>query len=83
MVGTRRRKVIKKEVYDCEQIDTVHTLAAAFNALTIGGIRWTIFQHKETLQERGAIFYLGRKLMIDRSKYLEAISGVLSDRKAS
>jgi len=52
------------------QIDTVQSLANDVNALNEGGIRWTIFQHKDELREAGAIFYSGRKLLIDRDRYV-------------
>ena len=53
------------------QIDTVQTLAAEVNALNEGGIRWTIFQHKADLISTGAIFYSGKKLLIDRDRYID------------
>jgi len=52
------------------QIHTVQTLAASEPALNEGGIRWTIFQHKSDLLAAGAIFYSGKKLMIDRDRYI-------------
>jgi len=52
------------------QIDSVQSLANDVNALNEGGIRWTIFQHKDELLEAGAIFYNGRKLLIDRDRYI-------------
>jgi len=52
------------------QIDSVQSLANDINALNEGGIRWTIFQHKTDLLEAGAIFYNGRKLLIDRDRYI-------------
>jgi len=52
------------------QIDTVQSLANDINALNEGGIRWTIFQHKDELLKAGAIFYSGRKLLIDRNRYV-------------
>ncbi len=61
------------------QIDTVQTLAASVNGFNEGGIRWTLHQHKEKLVELGAIFYIGRKLLIDRNKFIAcAKEGVLS-----
>ena len=52
------------------QVHTVQTLAYAEPAFNEGGIRWTIFQHKDELLEAGAIFYNGRKLLIDRDRYI-------------
>ena len=52
-------------------IHSVQTLAATEPALNEGGIRWTIFQHKQDLIDYGAIFYSGKKLLIDREKYIE------------
>ena len=52
------------------QIDTVDSLAEAINALTPGGIRFDIFQHRDELIADGSIFYVGRKLLIDRDRYI-------------
>ncbi len=61
------------------QIHTVQTLAKAEPAFPEGSTRWTIFQHKNKLIEAGAIFYIGRKLLIDRDKYIACMKeGVLS-----
>lgn len=54
-----------------DHIHTVQTLAATEPAFNEGGIRWTIFQHKQDLIDYGAIFYSGKKLLIDREKYIE------------
>ena len=51
-------------------VHTVQTLATAEPGLNEGGIRWTIFQHKDELLEARAIFYSGRKLLIDRDRYV-------------
>jgi len=51
-------------------IHSVQTLASSEPALNEGGIRWTIFQHKEELIEYGAIFFNGKKLMIDRDRFI-------------
>ena len=53
------------------KIHTVNTLASSEPALNEGGIRWTIFQHKRKLIEFGAIFFNGKKLLIDREKFIE------------
>ncbi len=53
------------------QVHTVQTLADTEPAFNEGGIRWTIFQHKQDLIDYGAIFYSGKKLLIDREKYIE------------
>ena len=52
------------------QIDTVQSLANEVNAFNEGGIRWTIFQHKQDLIDYGAIFYNGKKLLIDRNRFI-------------
>ncbi len=52
-------------------IHSVQTLAATEPALNEGGIRWMIFQHKQDLIDYGAIFYSGKKLLIDRGRYIE------------
>lgn len=51
-------------------VHTVQTLAATEPGLNEGGIRWTIFQHKSTLIEAGAVFFSGKKLLIDRDRYI-------------
>ncbi len=51
-------------------IHSVQTLASSEPALNEGGIRWTIFQHKEELVDYGAIFFNGKKLMIDRDRFI-------------
>ena len=51
-------------------IHSVQTLAASEPALNEGGIRWTIFQHKQDLIDCGAIFYSGKKLLIDRNRFV-------------
>ena len=52
------------------QIDTVQSLADSVNAFNPGGIRWDIYQHRDELIEDGSIFYVGKKLLIDRNKYI-------------
>jgi len=54
-------------------VHTVQTLAAAEPGLNEGGIRWTIFQHKSKLVDEGAIFFVGKKLLIDRDRYISLL----------
>ena len=54
-------------------VHTVQTLAATEPGLNEGGIRWTIFQHKSKLVDTGAIFYVGKKLLIDRDRYVSLL----------
>ena len=54
-------------------VHTVQTLAAAEPGLNEGGIRWTIFQHKSKLVDAGAIFFVGKKLLIDRNRYVSLL----------
>jgi hypothetical protein len=56
-------------------VHTVQTFAAAEPGFNEGGIRWMIFQHKSKLLEAGAIFFVGKKLLIDRDRFI----GVLKD----
>jgi hypothetical protein len=56
-------------------VHTVQTLAHAEPGLNEGGIRWTIFQHKSDLVEAGAIFFSGKKLLIDRNRFIEFLKG--------
>jgi hypothetical protein len=54
-------------------VHTVQTLAAAEPGLNEGGIRWTIFQHKSKLVDEGAIFFVGKKLLIDRDRFVSLL----------
>ena len=54
-------------------VHTVQTLAAAEPGFNEGGIRWTIFQHKSKLVDEGAIFFVGKKLLIDRDRYVSLL----------
>ncbi len=56
-------------------VHTVQTLASAEPGLNEGGIRWTIFQHKSALAEAGAIFFSGKKLLIDRDRFVAFLKG--------
>lgn len=60
-------------------VHTVQTLATAEPGLNEGGIRWTIFQHKSSLVETGAVFFSGKKLLIDRDRFI----AFLRDGKAA
>ncbi len=51
-------------------VHTVQTLATAEPGLNEGGIRWTIFQHKPALVAAGAVFFSGKKLLIDRDRFI-------------
>jgi len=52
-------------------VHTVNTLANFEPGLCVGGIRWDIFKNRDELIEYGAIFYMGKKLLIDRNRYLD------------
>ncbi len=54
-------------------VHTVQTLAAAEPGFNEGGIRWTIFQHKSKLVDAGAIFFVVKKLLIDRDRYVSLL----------
>ncbi len=43
------------------------------DAYTEGGVRWIIFQHKDKLIEKGAIYYVGRKIVIDSPKFISCM----------
>ena len=51
-------------------VHTVQTLAAAEPGLNEGGIRWVIFQNKSALVDAGAVFFSGKKLLIDRNRFI-------------
>jgi hypothetical protein len=78
--GKSRNLPSVREIIDTEdhgarpgQIHTVQSLANYEPAFNEGGIRWTIFQHKNRLLEAGAIFYSGKKLLIDRDRYITCV----------
>ncbi len=54
-------------------IHTVQSMAKEEPAFPEGSIRWTIHQHKDKLLEKRAIFFNGRKLLIDRDRYIAAV----------
>jgi hypothetical protein len=45
-------------------LHSVKSYAAAEPAVSEGGLRWIIFQHKDELIEKGIIVYMGSKLII-------------------
>jgi hypothetical protein len=71
---------IDAEKHGCRigPIHTVRTLAESEPAFNEGSIRWTIFRHKDALIESGAIFYSGKKLLIDRDRYVEFLKAGLA-----
>ena len=54
-------------------VHTVQSFAKTEPAFPEGSTRWIIFQYKEKLIEAGAIFYNGRKLLIDRERFINCI----------
>jgi len=54
-------------------VHTVQTLAATEPGFNEGGLRWTIFQHKSKLVDAGAIFFVGKKLLTDRDRYVSLL----------
>ncbi len=54
-------------------IHSVQSFAASVPAFTEASIRWTIFQHKSKLIELGAIFFVGKKLLIDSDRYIDVL----------
>lgn len=61
---------LEKNIYPQGKIHTVQSFAKAEDAFPEGSTRWTIHQHKDKLIEAGAIFYNGRKLLIDRDRFI-------------
>ena len=60
---------------------TPRQLAAQQPGLTIGGIRWDLFNRdKNGLAQSGAVLNRGRNLLIDPERYLQWLSG--ADRAA-
>ena len=60
-------------IYKSGDIHSVQSFAAREPAFTEASIRWTIFRHKLELIELGAIFFVGKKLLIDRDRYIEVL----------
>ncbi|OOZ75530.1 hypothetical protein BOW50_11390 [Solemya velum gill symbiont] len=60
-------------------IHTVQTLADSEPALNEGGIRWIIYQHRNQLLSTGAIFYSGKKLLIDRDLFIEYLKNGITE----
>ncbi len=54
-------------------IHTVQSMAKDEPAFPEGSIRWAVHQHKDKLIEKRAIFYNGRKLLIDRDRFIAAV----------
>ena len=54
-------------------IHSVQSFAASVPAFTEVSIRWTIFRYKSTLIDEGAIFYVGKKLLIDRDRFIDVL----------
>lgn len=55
---------------------TPRQLAAQQPGLTIGGIRWDLFNRdKNGLAKSGAVLNRGRNLLIDPERYLQWLSG--------
>ena len=47
---------------------SLKTFVDTEEAYTEGSVRWIVFQHKETLIRKGAIYFVGRKMVIDPSQ---------------
>jgi hypothetical protein len=51
---------------------TVRQLAEIQPALTVAGIRWDLAHRRSNgLEESGAIVYRGRRVLLDRDRYVE------------
>jgi len=48
----------------------VQTLADAEPGMTTGRIQWFIIENRAALIDAGVVFYLGKRLLIDRDKFL-------------
>jgi hypothetical protein len=40
---------------------------------TEGSVRWIVFRHKDTLLEKGAIYFVGRKMLIDSPVFISCL----------
>ena len=69
----------KKNHFRQKRIDSVRSFASRHPGMNEGGIRWIIFQYKDKLLEADAIFYCGKRVLIDEDRFISAIKqGVLS-----
>lgn len=42
-------------------------------AFKVGGVRWIVFQHSENLESEGALVRLGRRVLIDRHRFIDCV----------
>ncbi len=63
----------KETITPIGEVHTVQSLAKAEPAFPEGSTRWIIHQHRDKLLAAGAIFYNGRKLLIDRDCFISVI----------
>ena len=61
---------------------SVNQLVEAEPALTRGGVRHTIFHRGPDLEAKGIILRLGRKILINREKFVEWLASADSRRVA-
>ena len=52
---------------------TVEQFCQREPAFKIGGIRWLIFKQSENLESEGALVRLGRRVLIDRHRFIDLV----------
>ena len=57
---------------------SLKTFVDTEEAYTEGSVRWIVFRHKEALLRKGAIYFVGRKIVIDSSKFIACMKGGLA-----
>ncbi len=49
---------------------SLKTFVDTEKAYTEGSVRWIVFRHKEALLRKGAIYFVGRKMVIDSPRFI-------------
>ena len=65
-----------------QRLFTVNQLVDAEPALTRGGIRHILFHRGQDLEQAGIVLRLGRKILIDRDKFIAWLASADSRRVA-
>ncbi len=55
------------------EIHTIRSFAATEPAFNEGGLRWIVFRHKTQLVDEGAIFFVGKRLFINRDQFIDVL----------
>ena len=64
------------------ELFTVEQFCQREPAFKVGGIRWLIFKQSEILESEGALVRLGRRVLIDRQKFIDCVCSQRLSRAA-